>query len=56
LRSVLFNWGWHLGMLRSDQERDIIASLEYQGKGTASERAALQCDEVPQQHQLPDVW
>jgi hypothetical protein len=31
---VLFNWGWHLGMLRSDQERDIIASLEYQGKGT----------------------
>ena len=22
LRSVLFNWGWHLGMLRSDQERD----------------------------------
>jgi hypothetical protein len=34
LRSVLFNWGWHLGMLRSDQERDIIASLEHQGKGT----------------------
>ena len=34
LRSVLFNWGWHLGMLRSDQERDIVASLEYQGKGT----------------------
>ena len=34
LRSVLFNWGWHLGMLRSDQERDIVASLEYQGTGT----------------------
>src|SRR5688572_17044279 len=34
LRSVLHNWGWHLGMLRSDQERDIVASLEYQGKGT----------------------
>ena len=34
LRSVLYNWGWHLGMLRSDQERDIVASLEYQGKGT----------------------
>ena len=34
LRSVLFNWGWHLGMLRSDQERDLIASLEYQGTGT----------------------
>src|SRR5688572_33458655 len=34
LRSVLHNWGWHLGMLRSDQERDIVASLEYQSKGT----------------------
>ena len=34
LRSVLFNWGWHLGMLRGDQELDTIASLEYQGKGT----------------------
>jgi hypothetical protein len=34
LRSVLFNWGWHLGMLRSDQELDLITSLEYQGKGT----------------------
>src|SRR5688572_20524655 len=27
LRSVLFNWGWHLGMLRSSEERDLIASL-----------------------------
>ena len=34
LRSVLFNWGWHLGMLRGDQELDLVASLEYQGKGT----------------------
>ena len=34
LRSVLHNWGWHLGMLRGDQELDLIASLEYQGKGT----------------------
>ena len=34
LRSVLHNWGWHMGMLRSDQELDLIASLEYQGKGT----------------------
>jgi hypothetical protein len=34
LRSVLFNWGWHMGMLRSDQELDLITSLEYQGKGT----------------------
>jgi hypothetical protein len=34
LRSVLFNWGWHMGMLRGDQEIDVFASLEYQGKGT----------------------
>jgi hypothetical protein len=33
LRSVLFNWGWHMGMLRGDQELDLITSLEYQGKG-----------------------
>jgi hypothetical protein len=34
LKSVLFNWGWYMGMLRSDQERDLMMSLEYQGKGT----------------------
>ena len=34
LRSVLHNWGWHLGMLRGEAEIDLIASLEYQGKGT----------------------
>lgn len=34
LRSVLFNWGWHMGMLRGSEERDLIASLEYRGTGT----------------------
>jgi hypothetical protein len=34
LRAVLHNWGWHMGMLRSDQELDLVTSLEYQGKGT----------------------
>src|SRR5688572_24735332 len=34
LRSVLFNWGWHLGMLRGEAEIDLIASLEYKGTGT----------------------
>jgi hypothetical protein len=34
LRSVLHNWGWHLGMLRGEQEIDLVTSLEYQGKGT----------------------
>jgi len=34
LRSVLFNWAWYTGMLRSANEVDLIESLEYQGKGT----------------------
>jgi len=34
LRSVLFNWGWHMGMLRGEAEYDLMNSLEYQGKGT----------------------
>src|SRR5204863_5473158 len=33
-KSVLFNWGWYTGMLRSDQEYDVLMTLEYQGKGT----------------------
>src|SRR5215831_14822443 len=34
LKSVLFNWAWYMGMLRSDQEQDLMMTLEYQGKGT----------------------
>ncbi len=34
LRSVLFNWTWYMGMLRGVDEHELIASLEYQGKGT----------------------
>jgi len=34
LKSVLFNWAWYTGMLRSTEERDLIMSLVYQGKGT----------------------
>ena len=34
LRSVLFNWTWHLGMLRGVDEHELVVSLEYQGKGT----------------------
>ena len=31
---MLFNWTWHLGMLRGVDEHELIVSLEYQGKGT----------------------
>ena len=34
LKSVLFNWTWHMGMLRGVEEHELIASLEYQGNGT----------------------
>ena len=34
LKAVLFNWGWYMGMLRSSEERDLLMTLEYQGKGT----------------------
>src|SRR6187200_2833770 len=34
LKSVLFNWGWYMGMLRSTEEYDVLMTLEYQGKGT----------------------
>jgi hypothetical protein len=34
LRAVLFNWAWYTGMLRAREERELIGTLEYQGKGT----------------------
>ena len=34
LRAVLFNWMRNQGMLKGHDERDMVASLEYQGKGT----------------------
>ncbi len=34
LKSVLFKWGWYMGMLRSNEEYDVLMTLEYTGKGT----------------------
>ncbi|HEU5179175.1 MAG TPA: hypothetical protein VFW45_00160, partial [Candidatus Polarisedimenticolia bacterium] len=34
LKSVLFRWMWAEGMLKGHDERDMVATLEYQGKGT----------------------
>jgi hypothetical protein len=34
LKAVLFTWMWATGMLKGHDERDMVASLEYQGKGT----------------------
>ena len=33
LKSVLFNWTRNLGMLKGTDERDMVATLEYQGLG-----------------------
>ena len=33
LTAVLFNWMWHQGMLKGTDERDMVATLEYQAKG-----------------------
>ena len=34
LKSVLFNWTWHMGMLRGIEEHELMVSLEYRGEGT----------------------
>jgi hypothetical protein len=34
LQSVLFNWTWAMGMLRGLDEHELVATLEYQGKGS----------------------
>lgn len=34
LKAVLFNWTWHMGMLRGLEEHELVVSLEYRGKGT----------------------
>jgi hypothetical protein len=34
LKSVLFNWGWHMVMLRGVDEHELVVTLEHQGNGT----------------------
>src|SRR6202167_6187752 len=34
LKAVLFKWMWAEGMLKGHDDRDMVATLEYQGKGT----------------------
>ena len=34
LRSVLFTWTWHMGMLRGEAEPELIGTLEYRAEGT----------------------
>jgi hypothetical protein len=34
LKATLFNWAWHMGMLRGQAEPELIQTLEYRGVGT----------------------
>ena len=34
LKAVLFNWAWHMGMLRGPQEIEAVATLEHKATGT----------------------
>ena len=34
LKSVLFNWPWHMGMLRGLEEHELQVSLQYRAEGT----------------------
>ena len=33
LKTVLFNWTWHMGMLRSGNESELVKTLEYEAEG-----------------------
>src|SRR5262245_3276345 len=33
LKSVLYNWTWHMGMLRSGAESELIKTLDYNAEG-----------------------
>ena len=34
LRDVLYNWTWHMGMLRGQAEPELVGTLEYRAQGT----------------------
>src|SRR5215218_3397770 len=34
LKSVLYNWTWHMGMLRSGNESELVKTLEYEAEGS----------------------
>src|SRR5262252_5367313 len=33
MKSVLFNWTWHMGMLRSGNESELVKTLDYYAEG-----------------------
>ena len=43
LKSVLFNWTWHMGMLRSGNESELIKTLEYEAAGGTVQVSGQPC-------------
>ena len=37
-KSVLFNWPWHMGMLRGIEEHELAVTLEYRGSMSDHQR------------------
>ena len=57
LKSVLYNWTWHMGMLRSGAESELIKTLDYHAEGGTIEvngqPCALTKGRVQANYQIP---
>src|SRR5712691_7711442 len=43
LKSVLYNWTWHMGMLRSGNESELVKTLEYQAESGTIQVSGQPC-------------
>ena len=43
LKAVLFNWAWHMGMLRSGSESELVKTLDYHAAGGTMQVNAQPC-------------
>lgn len=43
LKDVLYNWAWHMGMLRSGAESELIKTLDYYGAGGSIQVSGQPC-------------
>lgn len=56
LKAVLFNWAWHMGMLRGQAEPELVATLDYRASGTVhidGQPCALTKYRISANYQLP---
>src|SRR4051812_19178955 len=57
LKSVLYNWTWHMGMLRSGAESELIKTLDYNAAGGTiqvnGQPCALTKGRIQANYQLP---